>query len=66
MWTLELDRGRFYVFRESTGCIETLSALSLIGAYQEAVRFGYEMNDREWINEGARQPILFSTEVRNA
>lgn len=64
MWTLELDNGRFYVFRESTGCTEALSAISLIGAYQEAVRFGYEMNDKEWIQEGARKPIPLNMEVK--
>ena len=59
LWTLEMLPSGFAVTCKDTGETISLDAIAAIGAYKEAFDKGYKMNERYWIHNGERTPILF-------
>jgi hypothetical protein len=49
----------FHLICKDTGESVDLDSIAAIGAYKEAFDKGYKMNERYWIHNGERTPILF-------
>ncbi len=71
MWTLKfvktvkgVAQGGFWLVADGQKDVK-IEAVTLIEAYQKAVRAGYDVNSKQYIDEdGWEGPILFSTEVK--